>query len=86
MEEGRSIYNVFFLYGPRDTWDPEAKMASEPKGQNALLAGWMPAAPRVRMGENKQIKLPPLDIELLARKIDELLAEPEQGDPPGDSK
>jgi hypothetical protein len=81
VDPGRSIYNVFYLYGRNDTWDPDAKMAQEPPNQNALLAGWMPTSPRFRMGEHQLVRLPGWDVNALTAQVEQLLAEPAR--PPG---
>lgn len=79
LGEGRHITNLYYLYGPGDTWDPHGTMASEPPGQNALLAGWMPGNPRARYGQSNEVRLPALEIPRVRDAARQLLAEGERG-------
>ncbi len=77
LPTGRNVYNLFLLYGRNDTWDPDARMNSEPPNQNALVAGWKPGKPQFLMGESEGVAAPEWNSGLLEEKIRALLAEPE---------
>jgi len=45
LAPGANAYDIFFLYGPEATWDPEGKMDEEPKDFNVAEAFWAPPQP-----------------------------------------
>jgi hypothetical protein len=80
MPEGSNGYGICYLYGRTDTWDPQGKMGEEPADYNAVLAGWLPADPRVRAGKNPKLGgLPMFRTETISPYIQQLLAEPDAG-------
>jgi len=74
LAPGQSVNNVFLLYGPDDTWDPDRTMDQEPADHNALLAGWRPGPWRLRMGEHRAVQMSAFDLNALERAVEALLA------------
>lgn len=75
LESGRNVTGIFLLYAPDDTWDPRATMMDEPDDYNALLEGWLPAAPQYFMGEHAAVPMPIFDINAMEQQIRMLLSE-----------
>jgi len=74
-DPGQSVTGAFLLYGPDDTWDPQATMMDEPEDHNALLAGWLPGEPRLVMGEHSAVPMPQFDVNAMEQQIMVLLSE-----------
>ena len=45
LAPGSNAYDIFFLYGPEATWDPEGKMDEEPEDFNVAETFWSPPQP-----------------------------------------
>ncbi len=76
LPDGAPVYDLFYLYGRADTWDPEGRMSREPADYNAILDDWQPAEPRWRAGKHPRLRLPVFDVHSLRGEILRLRAEP----------
>jgi hypothetical protein len=73
LPQGSAIYDVYYLYGRGDTWDPNGEMAREPANRNALLEGWLPSPPQARFGGFTDVRMPAFDAVRVRDRALELL-------------
>lgn len=45
LAPGINAYDIFFLYGPEATWDPQGTMDQEPEDMNVASVFWAPSRP-----------------------------------------
>lgn len=57
MGTGVDAYDIFLLYGPDATWDPDGTMEDEPDDFNVARALWAPQPAELMLGDPERLRI-----------------------------